>query len=1566
MGAPRGKDPGGKIQAIAKVIHERKWNIVLITDIRFPVDGCHELKVGGFGWLLVTHGRVGVALDPYWAARWRNGGAVLHFTKGQDISNRILGLQIQGKGWKPGMLLVSVYAPISSKTSIQHRDQFREQLSLLLDKTSGRLKPILGGDFNGEVGPTKDSLWKHVLGPYGDTRRTKGGEELLSFCELEHLVVANTFFAQDKKCTWYHNRWGTEHALDHFLVRNEDRRWVRTVKTLHFSSTPAAQEAPTLGRSGKYAAASWLAYTDHNPIEMEWIIGKNWAFEASQKAKQDTRPDVLRLMGTTPEAAALRTMFAEAVTKSLGTVEADFLDWGSVASILRSCALQVLGPVPPRNPLPWLQGKERELKQLSDQVHYIEIQLAAARQKGDSQVSSLLEQRKQASKALSSSKKKWEQNWWDELADTAQKAHEQHDDYTFWQVCKTLGFRESRRLHQVCKRTVPCPEQEREAWKIFLSNIQHGTGEVNPSVWEHVPLASSEAASLRDPPTRQEFSKALAAMKPGKRGGIDEVTVELIKFGGPALQDSVFNIISTMWSDAANAPPGQEAATWHEHVVTGVCIPVFKNKGDRNDRNNYRNLVMLSIAAKLVARIVASRLSVWAEPLLSEEQNGFRQTRGIDDAHQLARRIIEEVVISKHDKTVAITCFDIKRAYTRVCRSALWILLARLGVPIPFLQVLKALHEHTKLQVFIHNGYSSSWLTDRGLREGCPSSPILFNLFHTFIMRTFRARRATLAAQHSLPPGLPWDFKVDGRLTRTGNAKLSSRGVQSVCLGDVEYADDTQIYGFEEEVTLAEQLFEKTLIDWEQQENTDKRERLILCTGGRTATEVLNQFEHKTIKHLGAFLNDSADYWTDTKKRVQAGFFAVRRVARLWSLGTAHGRGSNKGLSNSRKLKIMRSVLEGTLLACGKTRVWSKVQERKAQQVLSRGIRRALGVDRLNMRQHSYSDEGLRRLVQWDSFEDLLHRNVLRWVGHVARMPISRLPKIALFGWPTDMTKHTSARFTFPMWVKWLLSKHGISHLDWFRLAQKPTSRWLQLLNSHLPRAKPSKDQLKNIDHWRPGMSLPAAGCPAPSAAPPPLVDPASDGEEDNPETVWSCPACPFIAETARGLQNHYDNIHTPADRDVTTVYHSSCPLCKVVFVTAREAKRHKCPSLVHHVDNLPALPAPAVTASALTPAQISGWAIYTDGSGPVNNSEWAGWGAAIWSHPVSCPLANYELFGPVPLEQWDPRWLGAEAATNNTAEVTAIAEALLWLEQEAPGPKEAPVSLWFDSTYAQEAITGQTTPKENIALITTAREIWSRVSAIRKFEWCKVKAHSGNHGNDYADKLAAAGATGKQTTHSSRWVLPVGSPTPNDPLLTDWCWRCGQVFSGESYARQLAGHEGYCKVPGAPPANIPCRRNCGVTFQWRFADGKRKQAHHAREFRNKHEKICRGTPQLTRTCPHCETVFPEQTSDDVILLHRQKCSPDNSSLSSMWKCPLCKSRVAKRNQAEHTSRCRGSAQANKTCSKCSEVLQSADACIKHETICRGSKTENLKCSKCKRSFTTFGSRITHEKSCKK
>ena len=288
-----------------------------------------------------------------------------------------------------------------------------------------------------------------------------------------------------------------------------------------------------------------------------------------------------------------------------------------------------------------------------------------------------------------------------------------------------------------------------------------------------------------------------------------------------------------------------------------------------------------------------------------------------------------------------------------------------------------------------------------------------------------------------------------------------------------------------------------------------------------------------------------------------------------------------------------------------------------------------------------------------------------------------------------------------------------------------------------------------------------------------------------------------------------------------------------------------------------------------------------------------------------------------MPLEQWDNGWLGATSATNNTGELTALIEALIWLDSEAPGPDDLPASLWFNSTYAHDVLTGKAEAGANQALVAAGKKILTRVLNKRTLCWCKVKGHSDNVGNDYADHLAGQGATGQQTKHSSRWLAPV------DPLLSDSCWRCNRVFTGASHARQLAGHEAYCKGPGSPPASIPCRRGCGKSFQWRQPTAGRKH-HHAREFRSKHEKICRGTDAATRICPNCSLQFPLSASDDIIWQHRNRCAVTEDAphppTRSMWKCPQCSSRCAFTSKNEHLAVCRGSVQANRQCSKCSSI----------------------------------------------
>ena len=110
---------------------------------------------GGAEWLLIHEGRVGVALNPFLAAIFTEGGSVLIRAKGWSERPRAFGVVLPAQGWKPGFLLVPVYAPLVSKTRLEDRGAFREQLSKIFDHSSCRRRLLIGGDFMAKSGPPK-------------------------------------------------------------------------------------------------------------------------------------------------------------------------------------------------------------------------------------------------------------------------------------------------------------------------------------------------------------------------------------------------------------------------------------------------------------------------------------------------------------------------------------------------------------------------------------------------------------------------------------------------------------------------------------------------------------------------------------------------------------------------------------------------------------------------------------------------------------------------------------------------------------------------------------------------------------------------------------------------------------------------------------------------------------------------------------------------------------------------------------------------------------------------------------------------------------------------------------------------------------------------------------------------------------------------------------------------------------------------------------------------------------------------------------------------------------------
>ena len=88
------------------------------------------------------------------------------------------------------------------------------------------------------------------------------------------------------------------------------------------------------------------------------------------------------------------------------------------------------------------------------------------------------------------------------------------------------------------------------------------------------------------------------------------------------------------------------------------------------------------------------------------------------------------------------------------------------------------------------------------------------------------------------------------------------------------------------------------------------------------------------------------------------------------------------------------------------------------------------------------------------------------------------------------------------------------------------------------------------------------------------------------------------------------------------------------------------------------------------------------------------------------------ECWGEVLVDDRDPESLGADSLTNNAGELWALAEAFLWLRDEAGDDRSVPVPLVYDSEVAKPAAKGLITElwalQSHLKLVALLRDLYA------------------------------------------------------------------------------------------------------------------------------------------------------------------------------------------------------------------------------------------------------------------
>ena len=732
-----------KLRMVAKFAEDNNYDVVLLSEVRADNDGVVWLGENENLVAVVHSEKAAVLLRGHMLRSWCDGGQVA------DYKERCITVRL-GK-----FVFIAVYVPVWSGTNDMEIEAVNEQIRTQVNGASRDQIVVVGGDFNAHVGQGEDRLG--VCGVFGLDQTNIQGRKLLEFCENNHLVHVNGYYNHRRRGTWCHPRTGKWYELDGFLMKNRQRH--KHVKKIS-----------TVGEA---------TLSDHKPKLMKFQLDVEMRKKERVKRIPRIRFEKLRIEEI---AVQYRQKIGDIIEDDVDRDDLrndDMTRWNELTDIVIEAAKEVCGTEEKKVEHPWLVGREVEIEEMRSRLtrainSRIEI-VARINNIGDDDnaddLNRLLEaarvELKESRRALNRNTRNWETEWWQEIIEECRTAGDRGETGAVYKLLKRLGQRGERQVP--VSTTLTKEDFQQHFMQVSKDRFENTPEDIDDMILNIEDVLNTDKADLarewRDNleqiPSKEEIVTQMNKMKdsaPGKDG----VRVSYLLKGGPEIMDRLVDMIQFMFCN--------DADKWEESLKIGLVIPLHK-KGDINDCNKYRGVVLLAMGSRILARILADRVRIWSEKmgLLDEEQAGFRKGRSTVDVTQIMFRIQEDVIdlkkrldikgdtIPEDDKPSA-RLLDLRKAYPRVNKYAMWKILERYGMGNRCLKAIKNLHETTEYRVKGREGESEAWIPQRGLREGCPSSPPLFNIYHQVSMRVATKARKRQAEELDLDMGLSFKW----------------------------------------------------------------------------------------------------------------------------------------------------------------------------------------------------------------------------------------------------------------------------------------------------------------------------------------------------------------------------------------------------------------------------------------------------------------------------------------------------------------------------------------------------------------------------------------------------------------------------------------------------------------------------------------------------------------------------------------------------------------------------------------------------------------------------------------